>query len=48
MSNLRINIRIFVWHFQVTVNWRPSIVYNKYHKGLPNGWFQIHKFTLKK
>lgn len=44
MSNLRINIRIFMWHFKVSDNWKFSIDYNEYHKGLKYGWFDICQF----
>lgn len=45
MSDLRINIRIFYWHFQINKNWRPRIYYNEYHKGLPDGWIDIYDFN---
>jgi hypothetical protein len=41
MSNLRINIRIFIWHLKVHDNWRISWSYNPYHKNLEYGWFDI-------
>jgi len=44
MSNLRINIRLLMWHFQVTDNWKCSWTYNDYHKGLKHGWFRIYEF----
>lgn len=44
MSNLRVNIRIFYWHLQVTKNWGISISYNEFHKGLPDGWFEVYDF----
>ena len=44
MNNLRINIRILMWHFQVTDNWNCSFTYNDYHKGLKHGWFDICQF----
>lgn len=44
MSNLRINIRIFLWHFQVTNDWKFSISRNDYHKGLKYGWFEVCDF----
>lgn len=47
MSNLRINIRFFQWHFQVTYDWKFSVEYNELHKGLPDGWFEIYEFRLK-
>lgn len=49
MGNDRINIRIFMWHFQVTNDWKFSWSYNDYHKGLKEGWFAIYDFKpLKK
>ena len=44
MSDLRINIRILMWHFQVTTDWKFSWVYNNYHKGLKYGWFACYEF----
>lgn len=48
MSNLIINIRILMWHFQVTGNWRFSLKYNDAHKELKNGWFAIYRFKIFK
>ena len=48
MSNLIINIRFFMWHFQVTDNWKFSCSYNEYHKDLKHGWFNIYEFKLFK
>ncbi len=48
MSDLRINIRIFMWHFKVSDNWKFSWSYNDYHKGLKDGWFDIYEFKLFK
>ena len=45
MSNLRINIRILMWHFQVTDNWKTSFTYNSTHKGLKDGWFACYEFN---
>lgn len=44
MSNLRINIRLLMWHFQVTDNWNFSWTYNDYHKGLNHGLFEVCNF----
>lgn len=44
MSNLRINIRFFTWHFQVSQDWKVVINQNMYHKGSPDGWFDIYEF----
>ncbi len=48
MGNMRINIRLFMWHFQVTDNWKFSFSYNEYHKGYPDGWFSIYDFKILK
>jgi hypothetical protein len=45
MGNYRINIRILMWHFQVSDDWKFSFNYNKYHKGLKYGWFDVCTFT---
>jgi hypothetical protein len=44
MSNLRINIRLLMYHFQVTDDWKFSVSYNNYHKDLKHGWFDICEF----
>jgi hypothetical protein len=44
MSNLRINIRFLMWHFQVTDDWKCSWEYNSAHKGLKYGWFDVYIF----
>jgi hypothetical protein len=44
MSDLRINIRILMWHLQVTGGWKISWTYNDYHKGLKHGWFACYEF----
>lgn len=44
MSNLRINIRFFMWHFKVSNDWVFSWSYNEAHKGFPNGWFDVYQF----
>ena len=46
MSNLRINIRILLWHFQVNYDWKVKWLYNRYHKGYPHGYFKIYEFKL--
>lgn len=45
MSDLRINIRFFTWHFQITDNWKFSVTNNSAHKGLPYGWFSVYTFN---
>lgn len=44
MSNCLINIRFFMWHFQVTKNFVFSWTYNDAHKDLKHGWFAIYEF----
>ena len=44
MSNLRINLRILLWHFQVSDNWKITWTYNDYHKGFKNGYFKVYIF----
>lgn len=44
MSNLRLNIRILMWHIQITYDWKVSFTYNDYHKGLKYGWFAIYEY----
>jgi hypothetical protein len=44
MSNTRINIRFFMWHFKVSNEWEFSWEYNNAHKGLPYGWFDVYEF----
>lgn len=44
MSNLRINIRLFMYHLQVSNDWKFSFTKNEYHRKRPNGWFAIYDF----
>jgi hypothetical protein len=37
-----IHIRILMWHFKISKNYKFSISYNDYHKGLKYGWFDIY------
>lgn len=46
MSDLRLNLRILMWHLQISDNWKFTFTYNDYHKGLKHGWFAIHEFDL--
>ena len=48
MSGLRLNIRILFYHLQITDNWKFSITYNDYHKGLKHGWFKFYEVKLFK
>lgn len=45
MSNLKINIRILMWHIQVGYKWKCHITYNDYHKGLKHGLFAVYEFA---
>jgi hypothetical protein len=44
MSNLRLNIRILMWHIQISYNWKINVTYNDYHKGLNYGWFAVYEY----
>lgn len=48
MSDLRLNIRLFMWHIQINYNWKLTIAYNDYHKGLKHGWFKVYEINLFK
>ena len=50
MSDLKVNIRVFYWHFQVKKNWKITISYNPAHVGKlnENGWFKVYEFNLIK
>lgn len=39
---LRLNVRILMWHLQITPNWKFTWKYNDYHKGLKHGWYKIY------
>lgn len=44
MNNDRINIRILLYHFKVTMNWKIEITKNDYHRGYKHGYFQVYYF----
>jgi len=46
MSNLKINIRIFSYHFQVNKMWKIEWIYNPHHIGYKNGIFKVYEFNL--
>ena len=48
MSEYRINIRILMWHFQVTYDWKVSWSYNRFHRKLNTGFFKVYNFDLTK
>lgn len=43
MSDLIINIRVGLYHFQVK-KWSISIKRNDVHKGYPDGFFWVYEF----
>ena len=46
MSDLRLNIRFYCYHLQISNNWKFRISYNDYHKGHSHGRFAIYEFNL--
>ncbi len=42
MNDCLLNVRIRVWHFQITKDWKFRISRNEYHKGNPEGSFAIY------
>lgn len=42
MNNSRINIRVLMWHFKVTIGWKFSITYNDFHRNLKHGLFKVY------
>lgn len=44
MSDLLINIRLGVWHFQITRSLKVSVSRNARHEGYPHGRFQVYEF----
>lgn len=48
MGTTRINIRFFLWHLQVSKNWKFSWIRNDAHKGFPDGWFAVYDFKILK
>ena len=44
MSELIINIRIGLYHFQVDKKIKIRIVRNDFHKGYNDGFFRIYEF----
>ena len=43
-NTLRLNLRILMWHLQITPDWKFTWTYNDYHKGLKHGWFKMHTY----
>lgn len=44
MSDLLINIRVGLYHFQLTRSFKASISRNAFHEGCPHGWFKVYEF----
>jgi hypothetical protein len=42
-TTLRLNLRILMWHLQITPSWKFTWTYNDFHKGLKYGWFQLYE-----
>jgi len=47
MSDLIINIRIGLYHFQLSKKWEFGIEKNIAHIGYPHGFFKIYDFFPK-
>lgn len=44
MSDCYVNIRIGLYHFQLTKSWRIRVGRNEAHIGSLNGFFEIYEF----
>lgn len=44
MSDLLVNIRIGLYHFQLARSFKVRISRNDFHKGCPYGWFKVYEF----
>lgn len=44
MSNLYVNIRIGLYHLQITRQWKVNFSVNEAHKGYPKGFFGFYEF----
>lgn len=44
MSDCYINIRVGLYHFQLTRSWRIRMARNAAHIGYPDGYFSIYEF----
>lgn len=42
----RLNLRILMWHLNITPTWKFSWTYNNFHKGLKYGWFELYEQKL--
>jgi hypothetical protein len=45
-NTLRLNIRILMWHLQITPDWRFTWTYNDYHAKLQHGLYALYTFRL--
>jgi hypothetical protein len=43
-GDVRLNLRIFLWHLMIYPNWKIRLEYNDYHKGLKHGWFKLVEY----
>lgn len=48
MSDNIVNIRFYIWHFQIKENWKFNISKNLYHKDNNEGLFRIYDFRIIK
>lgn len=46
MSDLILNIRIGLYHLQVTQQWRFRIRRNNSHRGYPDGFFAVYQIPF--
>jgi hypothetical protein len=42
MGDCYVNIRIGLWHFQVTHDWTVRVSKNEFHRGYPQGRFAVY------
>ena len=43
-GDVRLNLRIFLWHLMIYPSWKIRLEYNDYHKGLKYGWFALIEY----
>lgn len=46
--DLRLNLRILMWHLQISPTWKMTLTYNDYHKRLEHGLFKCYDYNLFK
>lgn len=44
MSDCYINIRVGLYHLQLSRRWRVSVLRNEWHLGYPHGFFTVYEF----